>query len=357
MDGVKGFAEVAKHILYETFGLLIPGGLSALAVAAAVDSSWLALLLAFARENPWLALGGAYVLGYLVQALSRPVNVIGEWILRSPSRLIVLAGQLVPGLAHRAASAVAGVERALTGRHAHSRDDHRPRADFDAIIEAYWKRRLGLAADAPISDTQTRNLSFSQLIGERDGLDRFRAATSLTRAASALAVLVTAILLAQVLRAERELTWHLVGVVELLVIAFYGALERADMYDDLWRSSLKSQFLCAVSRAQPLDPYIALEARAEPDAIAANSALARADAATSSVQRTRSGSREETSPNTREAEREGRGAEPPPGGVSTSVVASPTSTPLIPTTTPAPQAPQENSRVSARHQVPQRGSG
>ncbi|MDB4873808.1 MAG: hypothetical protein JWM41_254 [Gemmatimonadetes bacterium] len=357
MDGLKGFAEVAKHILYETFGLLIPGGLGALTVVAAVAPSWLALLLAFARANPWLALGGAYVLGYLVQALSRPANAIGEWILQSPSRLIVLAGRLVPELARRAASAVASVDHALTGRHKHSRDDHRPRADFDAIIEAYWKRRLGLAADATISDTQTRNLSFSQLIGERDGLDRFRAATSLTRAASALAAIVMAILLAQVLRAERELTWQLTGVVELLVIVFYGALERADMYDDLWRSSLKSQFLCAVSRAQPLDPYIALEARVEPDAIAACSALARTDAATSSVQRTRSGSQEETSPNTREAEREGRGGEPPPDGVSTPFAKSPTPIPLIPTTTPAPLAPQENSRVSARHQVPQRGPG
>src|SRR4051812_5361514 len=98
MDGLKGLAEVAKHILYETFGLLIPGAIAALAIAGVVEIDWLNALLTFARANAWLALGGAYVLGYLVQALSRPINAMAEGLFRLPGRGFVAAGQLAPRL-------------------------------------------------------------------------------------------------------------------------------------------------------------------------------------------------------------------------------------------------------------------
>lgn len=344
MDGLKGFAEVAKNILYETFGLLIPGGLAALAIARVIDQRWLNTALAFTHGNPWLAIGGAYVLGYLVQALSRPINAIAESVLQLPARILALVGQLAPPLADQVREGTTWLDHALTGRHAHSRERDKPRVDVDEIIAIYWRRRLGLPARAALSEPQIRNLSFSQLIGERDGLDRFRAATSLTRAVATVAAVLLAIFLAQVMRGDRPVTWRLVGVIELLVVAFYGGLERADMYDDLWRTSLRAQFLCAVSRTQPLEAYRPSELQPE---------LPRATGNDGDPVDARSGAlappaetevSDASSSAWREAEREGRGAEPPPKTHSAPSVVHASSL-TTSTTTTVTAAPRQVSRA------------
>lgn len=353
MDGLKGFAEVAKHILYETFGLLLPGGLALLAVAGAVDPGLARAAIAFGRENTWLALGAAYVLGYPLQALSRPVTVAAEAILTAPTKLILWIIHLLPAVG----SGIDRLERALTGRHAHTRDQDKrsaTRVEFDALLGAYWGRRLGLPEGRRLSSAQARDLSFSQLLAERDGLDRFRAATSLTRAAAAVTVIVLGILGWQLVLGERRVTWPLVGVIELLLLAFYGLLERADMYDGLWRSALRSQLLCAVTRERALDPFSVLEWQAmhgsaeapdpappvppdaeEPKRVVTARAAVDVPAST-------------TPPSEQAREREGRGAEPPPReAAAPAPVPGPTAlqTSFTPHPTAPARAPQESDRV------------
>jgi hypothetical protein len=260
MDGLKGFAEVAKHILYETFGLLIPGGILALVVALMSGPDTFAAALRFGDAHPWLATTGAYVLGYPVQALSRPLTTAFEWILLLPFVAFrAVARSVIPEAGYRwIATRLTRFRGALTGRHSHKLGD-RSGGEADAVLElmrSYWAGRLGLADAAALSTGQLRDLSFSEVQAARDRLDRFRAAASLARGVATTVVIVVIALAYQLAVGDRQPTWELAFHAMLLIIAFSGLMERADMYDRLWHSVLRSQFLCAASQERPLGPGV-----------------------------------------------------------------------------------------------------
>lgn len=251
MDGLKGFAEVAEHILYEVLGLLIPGGAFALAVSAALGGEAWTTLLVFGRQHPWLSLAGAYVLGYPVQGISRPVTVTSEWLLRFPGRLVIgTILRLVPQRPRRwAKGRLMAFERWLTGRHGHEPGATREDAvDLEELSLAYWTARLLVPAGKSLSPRQVQDLSFSVLLPERKQLDRFRAATSLARGVAVSVVAVALILAVQLWLGVREPSWSLVLTLMALVVAFYGLMQRAEMYDELWRDVVPAQLLCAVTR-------------------------------------------------------------------------------------------------------------
>ena len=251
VDGLKGFAEIAKHILYEVLGLLVPGGTFALAVAWAIEPGWASVLLRLGEQHTWLALGGAYILGYPVQSLSRPATTIFEWVLTRPAALLRLVGRVLPESVNEwIERRVAAFESVLTRRHAHSyaADDADSTVDYDVLMHAHWLPRLGLEAGRKLSPSQLRDLSFSELVGDRDRLDRFRAAASLARGVACAVTAVAWIFTWQLVIGERDVTWNAVGVALLGIVAYYGLMERADMYDRLWNAVLRSQFLCVASR-------------------------------------------------------------------------------------------------------------
>jgi len=255
MNGLKGFAAMAEHILYETLGLVIPGGMFALGIGGALgDEAWTQML-AFGRDHPWVSLAAAYVLGYPVQGISRPVTTVFEWILRLPGRLVI--GTVLRLLSQRQRRWVHGrllaFERWLTGRHAHEAGaTSEDAADLNKLCLAYWTDRLSLPSGTTLSPRQVQDLSFSALLTERERLDRFRAATSLARGAAVSVVAIMVTLGTEIGLGHRVLSWPLVMVLIGLVTAFYGLAQRADMYDVLWRSVVPAQFLCVVTRDERL---------------------------------------------------------------------------------------------------------
>jgi hypothetical protein len=84
MDGVKGFAAIFEHLLYELLGLLVPGAATVLLIASVWSSTSWNQALAFADRAPWIAIGVAYLVGYVVQGISRPVTSLVELLLRGP---------------------------------------------------------------------------------------------------------------------------------------------------------------------------------------------------------------------------------------------------------------------------------
>jgi len=52
VDGLKGLAEITKHLLYEVLGLVLPGGLFALGITVVIDPAWAKAMLGFAAERP-----------------------------------------------------------------------------------------------------------------------------------------------------------------------------------------------------------------------------------------------------------------------------------------------------------------
>lgn len=251
MDGLKGFAEVAEHILYETFGLLVPGGAFALAIAAALGGEALGALIVFVANHPWLSLAGAYVLGYPVQGISRPITEAFEWLLRLPGRLLI-GGllRLLPRSARGWVEArLASFEKRMTGRHSHAPVETAPdTVDFENLSAQYWAIRLGIEGGQRLSKRQVQDLSFSVLTPERQQLDRFRAAASLARGVAVAVTAAFVVLFWQLWVGDLEPSNARIVILMGLAVAFYGLLQRADMYDGLWRSIIPAQFLCAVTR-------------------------------------------------------------------------------------------------------------
>lgn len=257
MDGLRGIIHVAEYVLYETLGLLMPGAAFTLALAAAVGGGWWDVLIEFADEHPWLAVGGAYVLGYPVQGISRPIITTFEWLFRLPGR--VVTGIVLWLLPDQASGRVQGwldaIERRLTRRHTHTAADTDGEiVDLRQLEVMYWRQRLGLTEGQQLTRRQAQNLSFSVLLSERSQLDRFRAAASLARgttvAVAAAFVVLSAGLLVGAHESSNLVTCTLVG----LPIMFYGLVQRADMYDGLWREIIPVQLLCTVTRDGPLVP-------------------------------------------------------------------------------------------------------
>jgi hypothetical protein len=255
MNGLKGIAEVAEHLLYEALGLLVPGAAFGLGVAAAAGGGSWDLLLDFVAEHPWLATGGAYVLGYPVQAISRPVVTLFESLLRLPGRMFV--GVILWLLPERAGNRVEdwldAFERWLTRRHAHaSASPNSNSVDLRELEEAYWKRRLGLGVGQRLTRRQVQDLSFSALLSERHQLSRFRAAASLARGTAVAVAAAFGVLVVGLFTRAHEPSSLMTLVLFGLAFAFYGLAQRADMYDGLWRDLLAPQLLCNATHDGPL---------------------------------------------------------------------------------------------------------
>lgn len=244
METLKGLAEIVQHLLYETLGLLLPGVLACLAIAAALGSSELEAVLRHASQHTVLAIVGAYVAGYVVQGLSRPVNQIAVDILTLIPKLVLKV------FGRRARRVVDRVEKHLTGRHSHvaeAPDEHT--AELDPLIAAYWANRLRLPDGKRLRADHVRDLCFSEILGARAHLDRYRAATSLCRGAAFAVVVAAVIILVQLALGGRPPTLGIVGVLVGLVVVFCAFTERADMYHRLWKAVVPTQFLATVSRS------------------------------------------------------------------------------------------------------------
>jgi len=249
MDGLKGIAEVLEHILYEFLGLIVPGAALVLVIAGIVGDPWWTMLLTFVDKHPWLSLGGAYVLGYPVQGVSRPVTTIFGWLLPLPWRLLfMLIGLLSKRFHQWLQTRLDMLRRKLTGRHAHDRLVNSDDVDLVELGTAYWATRLGVPTGKRLSRRQVQDLSFSAILPERKQLDRFRAATSLTRGVAVAVVAAFSLLVYQLVVGVRGPSTLLIIALIGLALAFYGLMERADMYDGLWRTVVPAQFLCAVTR-------------------------------------------------------------------------------------------------------------
>jgi hypothetical protein len=245
MDNLKGLTEVVQQLVYETIGLLLPGALAVVAVSAAIAPGEVRGLFDWAGRLPVPAVGLAYVLGYVVQGLSRPVTQGAEDVLAAIPRL------LLRFLPRAAVDALERLERHLTGRHAHRPGSAAGEAvSLPEIAGSYWANKLGVPV-AALREGDVRDLSFSE-VGDRTHLDRFRAATSLCRGAAFSVVLVLAILIAKLVLGVPPATPRSYLIIAVLVVVFYALLERADMYDRLWRSVVPAQFLAAASHSAPL---------------------------------------------------------------------------------------------------------
>ena len=253
MEALKGIAEIIDHILYELLALLIPGAAMALITAWILGPESWKDVVEMAGKQPWIAGGAAYLLGYAVQGVSRPVVGGFAWVLRRPARVLWwLARTLVPGQEARLIGWGKGIERVLLGRHKHgtARAPAEQEVQLDELAREQWQRRLGLPADRVLSISQVRDLSFSELLPARGRLDRFRAATSLCRGVATSVAVAFVLVCVQLAAGDREPTLHAFLLLEGLVVAFYALLERADMYNDMWNRVIQPQFLALSTRPQ-----------------------------------------------------------------------------------------------------------
>jgi hypothetical protein len=261
VDALKGIAEVVEHILYELLGLLIPGACFALSVAFVWGAPEWTRALRFADEQPLIALGAAYLLGFVVQGISRPVTVSFEWLAQRPARLLSWGYRPL----RRRWKVPAGwgnggtADERFASRHGHEPQVPAPiqGVELALLAEERWRKRLALNADIRLSDAQVRDLSFSAIPAARSRLDRFRAAASLCRGVATSVAISAPLLLLQIATAERSLDWAAVGWLEAVLIAFYALMERADMYNKRWNSVLVPQFLATsteVPSSRPESP-------------------------------------------------------------------------------------------------------
>ena len=245
MEGIKGIAEVLEHVLYEVLGLLVPGGVFAFAIAAALGEPWFSQLLSLVEQHPWLSLAGMYVLGYPIQGISRPVTSIFEGLILWPKHLI--RKRVRPSIN----SNLAKLAKWLNSRHGHSGTADAA-VDLAELARIYWTHRLGLPDEKRLTPRQVQDLSFSVLLPERKQLDRFRSATSLSRGVSVAVIVSILILVYRLLVGSIPLSASSAAVFIGLIVGYWGLTDRANMYDRLWRSVIPSQFLCAVTRERPL---------------------------------------------------------------------------------------------------------
>jgi hypothetical protein len=255
MDSLKGIADVIEHILFELLGLLIPGTVFALTIAGLLGQPWPDLLLQFTAERPWLAFPAAYVLGYAVQGISRPVTTSFAWLLLLPGRAaLLLTGRVSQRLHTFIRARLDTLRQFLIGRHTHDQKQMIDTVDFSDVASTYWRARLGIRPGKQLSRRQVQDLSFSVLSSERKQLDRFRAAASLARGVAVAIAVAFVVLLFQLVIDTRNLSPMFITILAGLLVAFYGLMERADMYDGLWRAVVLPQFLCTITRDRPLSP-------------------------------------------------------------------------------------------------------
>lgn len=254
VDALKGIAEIIDHVLYEILALFIPGATMALTTAWLLGPDTWNAAVALTTAQPWIAGVAAYLLGYVVQGFSRPVVAVLEWILQRPARLLRWVIQRwLPGVWERLARRGDDLEGMLKRRHAHQKAPAtagRP-VDLAVLARERWEKRLGVPEEHALSADQVRNLSYSELLPQRARLERFRTAASLTRGVATVVAVAFALVCVQFVSGDRALGRQAVLLVQGLVVAFYGLLERADMYDRMWNAVIPPQFLAASTHPQP----------------------------------------------------------------------------------------------------------
>lgn len=250
MDRLRGVADVIEHLLYETLGLLVPGAVLLFAGAAAVGPDAWAEVTRFFEGHAVLAVVVVYLLGYPLQAVSRPIIGIADAVLSLPGRALRRLPRLADWMAR--AEVVLGARHRRVPDESWQRGQGDRAADLNAIAARYWTERLAIPADQRLTPHQVVDLSFSRLLGQRQQLDRFRAAASLCRATAAALIIVAGVLALQIAADRHAPSVGSFALLGLLVVLFYGFLERADMYADLWRSVVTAQFLSTVTASEPL---------------------------------------------------------------------------------------------------------
>lgn len=249
MESLKGLAETVQQLVYETLGLLLPGALAVLSIAAAIGPIELQAVLRLGSQYTALGVVGAYLAGYVVQGLSRPVNQLADDIFTAIPKVVLKM------LGEGARKLVGRIGTHLTGRQSHvteTSDEHT--AQLDPLIADYWANRLGLAHGKRLRADHIRDLCFSDILHSRGHLDRYRAATSLCRGAAFSVVVATVILVAQLALGDRPMTLGIVGLLAVLVVVFYALTERANMYHRLWEAVVPTQFLANASRNGSFEP-------------------------------------------------------------------------------------------------------
>jgi hypothetical protein len=249
MDNLKGIAEVIEHILYELLGLFVPGSIFVLTIAGILGQPQWDLLLQFINNHPLLALLGAYVLGYPLQGISRPVTTVFQWLLLFPGRFVLfLVGCCSKRVRFWIQTRLDILKRKLTQRHTHHPVTDDDIVDLFELGHDYWTTRLNIPAGKRLSHRQVQDLSFSALLLERKHLDRFRAAASLARGVAVTVVVAFTLLLYQFIIGVRAPSTEIMIFLVGLAIVFYALMDRADMYDGLWHTILLPQFLCTITR-------------------------------------------------------------------------------------------------------------
>jgi hypothetical protein len=240
MDGLKGIAQVVEYILYEVLALLMPGATFIVGVAYASAPAYAVDILRAGEERRWLALVAAYVVGLGVQGISRPVTAL----FGLPGRLLALVARIVPPAGRQR------VRSFLFQRHSHPAAE--AGVDLVEVAGARWRTRLGLAPDADLTPRQVQDLSFSAIVAERHRLDRFRAVASASRGIATAVAVCSVILVWRVIAGDLPL-WRTGAWLICLAFLFAALMERADMYDNLWKSVWQTQFL-AVDTAPRDEP-------------------------------------------------------------------------------------------------------
>jgi len=240
--------ESAEQTVYETLGLAMPGVTAWFVVLCITAPERLPEVLRLIEAHRWLALGAAYLSGYPVQSVSRPVVNLTRAALGLPGKAVTAV------IAWVSPSAAASVGGFVSSRWGWLKSGHAPKRDsedgacvpLDRAAHSHWNRRLLLESDEKLAKFDVLNLSFSTLGAEQRRLHRLRAITSLCRAMAAIMAIGLWILVAALVW-----TWPVtaagLGAALGLAVLFGAFVERADMYDNLWTSIILPQFLADTS--------------------------------------------------------------------------------------------------------------
>ncbi len=225
MEGLKAIVDSIERLLYEVFGLAVPGAAIVLAVVRVLGDPWWSDLLSFIDSRTWLAVSAGYVLGYVVQGISHPVTITFGWLLFLPVRLVlILIGLPSRRLRQWINVRLPILRQRLLGLCVPDRSLPDDAVDLTDLAESYWTSHLTVPSGKRLSKRQVECLSFSVLLPERKYLDRYRAAASLSRGVAVAVVVVFSLLLYQIIVGVRPLSMLSIVVLVGLLIMFYGLM-------------------------------------------------------------------------------------------------------------------------------------
>lgn len=248
MSDLRAGFESAEQAVYETLGLAMPGAAAWFAVLCVASPERLPDALRLVEAHRWLALGTAYLSGYPVQSVSRPVVNLTRAALGLPASSVTFAvGLFSKPVAAKVRQFLAAGWRWLKRGYGPKRDPAGAECvPLSTLAHTHWNRRLSLESDEKIATFDVLNLSFSTLGAEQRRLHRLRAITALCRAMAAI-MAVALWLLAAALVWQWPVTLADIGAAAGLAVLFGAFVERADMYDALWTSIILPQFLADAS--------------------------------------------------------------------------------------------------------------